>query len=163
VGVQSASTAWGGRAHCKEPRPARRKEELSCTGTRSAAGEARFTQSVLRLVPMSFSLGKASKAHQSRATSFSGACAGRVRGRAEFETGKPRAWAPSVSTVDDSMVRNSAEDAVFLQALLKSNNSAGDRSAQTGNFLAQEPGAAYAVYVCALTCAELQAALSLDR
>lgn len=36
---------------------------------------------------MSFSHGKALEAHQSRATSFPDACAGRVRGRAEFETG----------------------------------------------------------------------------
>ncbi|DBA92699.1 TPA: hypothetical protein ACH3X1_002909 [Trebouxia sp. C0004] len=56
---------------------------------------------------MSVSLEKASKAHQGRAASFSGACAGRVRGRAEFETGSSQG--------------------------LKSNDSAGDRSAQTGS------------------------------
>ena len=98
---------------------------------------------------MSISLEKASKAHQSRAASFSGACAGRVRGRAEFEKGKPLVWAPSLSAADESMVRNFAEDSVLLQALHQDSKGTTQQAIvlyKQVNFLAQQLDAAPAAY-----------------
>ena len=131
---------------------------LQCTGGTTLYrnekchwGGAR-TQSVFRLVPMSDSLEKASKAHQSRAASISRACAGRVRGRAEVETGKPRVWAPSLSAADESMVRNFAKDSVLLQALHQDSKATTQQATVLNkqvNFLAHQLGAAPAI-VCVL-------------
>ena len=115
---------------------------------------------------MSVFLEKASKTHQSRAASFSGACAGRVRGRAEFEKGKPRAWAPTLSAADESMMRNLAEDCVLLQALHQDSKATTQQAIvlhKQVNFLAQQLGLLPPLYVCCVLICWVAGSLKIGQ